>query len=133
MHIVILYTIFLTFILAVLLFIGINYLIYRLIVASAKRKFIDPFLKSKNMTVNNIKFPGLFNRGDFGDNNLTIMSVAEMGKITIATYIYVFASSDNGEIQRYTVKILCVFLFIKKVLLRTGVGKNDEIELIRGN
>lgn len=106
----------------------INYLIYRRIVAVTISRFITPYLASRTLKLNETRFTGLFNNGDFNDEGVGFSLVPEMGKFSISTYIYVFASTENNQPIRFTAKIQVRFLFIRKVFLK---GKNlKEIELI---
>lgn len=105
----------------------INYLIYRRIVAVALRRFIAPYLTSQALKIKETQFTGLFNNGDFNDKDEGLRLVTEMGKFRISTYIYVFASVENGQTIRFTAKIKVRFLFIRKVFLKKG--KSEEIEL----
>ncbi|RQO79447.1 hypothetical protein DBR40_03585 [Pedobacter sp. KBW01] len=105
----------------------INYLIYRRIVAVIVRRFLTPYLASRALKLNETRFTGLFNNGDFNDEGLGFNLVPEMGRFSISTYIYVFAGGENNQTIRFTAKIQVRFLFIRKVFLK---GKNlKEIEL----
>lgn len=119
-----------TFIVIAAFIIGflINYLIYRRIVAVTIRRFITPYLTSRALKLNETKFTGLFNNGDFNYEGAEFGFVPEMGKTKISTYIYVFAEAENRQTIRFTAKIQVRFLFIQSVFLK---GKNlKEIELI---
>lgn len=105
----------------------INYIIYRGIVAVALRRFIAPYLTSHALKTQKTQFTGLFINGDFYDTDAGLSLVPEMGKFSISTYIYVFASTENGQTIRFTAKIQVRFLLVRKVFLKKG--KSEEIEL----
>jgi len=108
---------------------SVNYLIYRKIVATALRRFINPYLESQELKLKEFKFTGLFNNGDFNYEGFEPSFIPEMGKFIISTYVYVFALSQTGQTIRFTVKIYSKFLFIQKVFLRSGKNKEKQVEL----
>jgi len=125
------YTIILIVIFVIVIGFSVNYLIYKRIVSRALRSFIKPYLESQQLKLTSTKFTGLFNNGDFDYGGITVTLVPEMGKFTLSTYIYVFTFSEDEKSIRFTAKIHCKFLFVRKVFLRTGKEKNEEIELPR--
>jgi len=96
----------------------INYLIYRRIVAIAIRRFIVPYLASRALKLNETRFTGLFNNGDFNYEGVEFSFIPEMGKTSVSTYIYVFADAENNQTIRFTAKIQVRFLFIRNVFLK---------------
>jgi len=121
------YTAITMFLVVIVVGFSVNYLIYRWIVGVARKKFIDPYLKSQALTTKETKFTGLFNNGDFDFEGIGLILVPEMGKFKISTYIYVFAAAENKQSIRFTAKIQVKFLFITDVFLKKG--KSEEIEL----
>jgi len=121
------YMIITMFLVVILVGFSVNYFIYCWIVGVARRKFIDPYLKSQALTTKETKFTGLFNNGDFDYEGIGSILVPEMGKFKLSTYIYVFAEAENKQSIRFTAKIQVKFLFITDVFLKKG--KSEEVEL----
>ncbi|WP_131535591.1 hypothetical protein [Pedobacter nototheniae] len=115
----------------IIVFIALNYLAYKLIIYNVQRRYINPFLKSEKMTLQRIKCTGLFDKGYFGRDKLVLLPVSELGKLTTATYVHIYVITKENRNECYTVKILCRFLFVYKVFLRTGRGEKYELKLIR--
>ncbi len=83
------------------------------------------------MTLQRIKCTGLFDKGYFGGDKLVLFPVSDLGKLTITTYVHIYVITKENRNEYYTVKILCRFLFVYKVLLRTCRGEKYELKLIR--
>lgn len=116
--------------LAVVLITIINIVIYKAIVSVVLAKFINPYLYSRKQTLLSTRFVGLFKQGDFGKGKFMVKPVSEMGKISNVTFFFVYAVDDKGDTFQYTAKVNTVFLFIRKVILKSK-KKNIEIELSR--
>jgi len=117
-------------VLAFFIMILINILIYQIIVFIVIKKFINPYLFCRKLILQNTKFVGLFNQGDFGKGRFLVKPVAEMGKIINTTFFYLNTVDDKGKMHQYTIKVSTVFLFIRKVILKSK-AENIEIELTR--
>lgn len=115
---------------AFLLTIFVNVLIYKRIVFIVLKKFINPYLLSRKLSLQDTKFAGLFSQGDFGNGRLVIKPVSEMGKISNTTFFYIYTVDEKGAMYQYTIKVSMIFLFIRKVILKSKEEK-IEIELTR--
>ncbi|GEM_PF-1182849 len=114
----------------VTLIIVMNILHYKLIVAAALRKYIKPYLYTQSLIFQHTKFVGLLNQGDFGKWKFVVKPISEMGNISNTTFFYVHAIDDKGAMHQYTVKVSTIFLFIRKVILKSK-KENIEMELTR--
>jgi len=95
-----------------------NYLIYKVIVFIAVRKFIIPHLKKYSLDFIEVKFCGFLNTGDFGKHTSFSPFVQKMGNIKSNTYVFVFAQKKNKEIIKLTAKIQTTFFFVRNVEYR---------------
>ncbi|MBL7712501.1 MAG: hypothetical protein JNL13_08565 [Chitinophagaceae bacterium] len=114
--------------LGLLLIFLINIVIYKIMISFVLKKFIHPYLYSRKQDFINTRFVGLFKKGDFGKDKFVIKPVPEMGNIANTIFFYVYAVDHTGEEFQYTVKVSMVFLFIRKVILKSK-KENIEIEL----
>lgn len=117
-------------VLAFLLMTLVNILIYKIIVFIVLKKFINPYLYRQKLLLQQTRFAGLFNQGDFGKGKFLVKPVPEMGKINNTTFFYVRVVDDKGVLHQYTIKVGTVLLFIKQVILKSK-AENIEIELPR--
>jgi hypothetical protein len=111
-------TMFLVYTLIVLLFpavIGLNMLIYNVIVKKALRKFIEPKLKEQKLTFIEYKWPGLLSYGDFKSDGITFTFMNKNGKPFNSIFTYIFYRKEN-ETKKVTVRIDTTFLVITKVV-----------------
>jgi hypothetical protein len=104
--------------LAILIFpfiIGLNMLIYRLLIKKALKKYIGPKLDEKGLIFIDYKWPGLLSNGDFkiDDVGLTIMN--KNGNVSNSSYAYIFYK-DGNETKKITVRIDTTFWVINKVV-----------------
>jgi len=95
--------------------IGLNILIYRLIVKSALRKFIEPKLSEKGLIFVDYKWPGVLSNGDFEADGLTFTVMNKNGSVFNSSYAYIFYK-DGSETKKITARIDTMFWFIKKVV-----------------
>lgn len=109
---------------------SLNIIIYMYVKNKVLNRYIAPYLSEKNQHIEDTRFTGLFNRGDFGHSKFEIKPVSELGKIKNDTYVHVYTRDDKGEVIRYTVKITTIFLRIHKVVIRSD-EKSLEIVLSR--
>jgi hypothetical protein len=105
---------FLFYSLVVLIFpviIGLNILIYRLVVNKALKKYIKPMLVEKGLIFIEYKWPGLLSNGDFKPDDISFTIVNTNGNISNSKYAYIFYKKAS-EIKKITVRIDTMFLFI---------------------
>lgn len=117
-------------ILGVLFFIISNVMIYKFIINKARRYYLQPYFRMKNLSIYQISFPGFFNTGDFETPLFEIVPVAGNGKIFNNTFANVFVEDNSGKQYKYSVEIKTIFLKINKVILKSN-QMNLETELPR--
>ncbi|RYF15217.1 MAG: hypothetical protein EOO42_17290 [Flavobacteriales bacterium] len=115
-------------ILGVLLVVLINVLLYKIIVATVIHRYIKPYLNTQNLILQRTKFVGLFKTGDFDKGKFIVNPVPEMGKISNTTFFYVDVTDKSGNSFQYTAKVVTIFFFVRKVILKLGKSK-EEVQL----
>ena len=100
---------------AVVVFLLGNFLVYKMVVVSALRKFIKPYIQERGWHFVKYRFVGLLNCGDFEKKRFVIRPVPRMGNIVNNAYIYVYATKSENTRFRFTAKITSFFLLVRKV------------------
>lgn len=100
-----------------------NILIYKLIVYSALKNYIKPYLKDCKVNLHKHNFTGFLNIGAYGKRTLEFVFVPELGNIFNDTYINLVGTDQNSLPVKYTAKISTVFLIIKKVEIKQENAK----------
>jgi hypothetical protein len=109
--------------LAILIFpliIGLNILIYRLIVKKALRKFIEPKLSEKGLTFVEYKWPGLLSNGDFKADDISLTIMNKNGNVSNSSYAYIFYK-DGNKTKKITARIDTTFWFINRVIYSSEI------------
>jgi hypothetical protein len=98
-----------------LMIIALQMLIYRLIVKSALRRYIEPKLKEKGFIFTSAKWPGFLSNGEFKDDDITLTLMNKNGNVSNAIYTDIFYN-DGNESAKISARIETTFWRIKSVV-----------------
>ena len=79
-------------------------LIYRTVVRSALRKYIEPKLKEKGFLFIDYKWPGILSNGDFKPDDIELTVMSNNGNASNSSYAYIFYQDGNNT-KKITARI----------------------------